>query len=87
MYLDAHGEVIADASTVGAGAAGVPGTVEGLWQLHRRFAKRSWSEDLAPAVRLAHEGFKVGRMQQADARGARGRAARAHQLPELLRRR
>ncbi len=65
MYLDAHGEVIPDASTVGAGAAGVPGTVEGLWQLHRRFAKRSWSADLAPAVRLAHEGFKVGPMQQA----------------------
>ena len=53
MYLDAHGEVIRDASTVGAGAAGVPGTVEGLWQLHQRFAKRPWSEDLAPAIRLA----------------------------------
>ena len=72
MYLDARGEVIADASTVGAGAAGVPGTVEGLWQLHRRFARRSWNADLAPAVRLAHEGFQVGRMQQAtrDARAA-----------------
>jgi gamma-glutamyltranspeptidase / glutathione hydrolase len=74
MYLDARGEVIADASTVGAGAAGVPGTVEGLWQLHRRFARRSWSADLAPAVRLAHEGFKVGRMQQAT------REARATEL-------
>ncbi len=77
MYLDAHGAVIPDASTVGAGAAGVPGTVEGLWQLHRRFARRPWSEDLAPALRLAREGFRVGRMQQAtrDARAAelRGR--------------
>src|SRR6266480_25556 len=37
MYLDAAGEVVPDASTIGAGAAGVPGTVAGLWQLHRRF--------------------------------------------------
>jgi gamma-glutamyltranspeptidase / glutathione hydrolase len=64
MYQDASGNVIADASTVGAGAAGVPGTVEGLWQLHRRFAQRSWAADLAPAIRLAHAGFKVSRMQQ-----------------------
>ncbi|HEY2809520.1 MAG TPA: gamma-glutamyltransferase [Steroidobacteraceae bacterium] len=72
MYLDAHGDLIADASTVGAGAAGVPGTVEGLWQLHHRFARRPWHEDLAPALRLAREGFQVGRMQQAtrDARAA-----------------
>jgi gamma-glutamyltranspeptidase / glutathione hydrolase len=65
MYQDASGHVIADASTIGAGAAGVPGTVEGLWQLHRRFAQRSWADDLAPAIRLAQAGFKVGRMQQA----------------------
>ncbi|HYL70658.1 MAG TPA: gamma-glutamyltransferase, partial [Candidatus Dormibacteraeota bacterium] len=30
MYLDAVGNVVPDASTVGAGAAGVPGTVAGL---------------------------------------------------------
>ena len=40
MYLDAHGAVIADASTVGAGAAGVPGTVEGLLQLGAGLTRR-----------------------------------------------
>ena len=59
MYLDARGQVIADASTIGAKAAGVPGTVEGLWQLHRRFGRLSWRRDLAPAIALAHEGFVV----------------------------
>jgi len=59
MYLDAHGDVIPDASTVGAAAAGVPGTVAGLWELHRRFGKLSWSADLAPAIRYAHDGFTV----------------------------
>src|ERR1700741_5189645 len=59
MYLGAAGEVIPDASTIGAGAAGVPGTVAGLWELHRRFGKLPWRTDLAPAIRYAHEGFRV----------------------------
>jgi gamma-glutamyltranspeptidase / glutathione hydrolase len=59
MYLDAHGNVIPDASTVGAGAAGVPGTVAGLWELHRRFGRLPWAVDLAPAIRYAHDGFRV----------------------------
>jgi gamma-glutamyltranspeptidase/glutathione hydrolase len=62
MYLDATGKVIPDASTVGAGAAGVPGTVAGLWELHRRFGRLTWQADLAPAIRYAEQGFPVGRM-------------------------
>jgi gamma-glutamyltranspeptidase / glutathione hydrolase len=59
MYLDSAGEVIEDASTIGAKAAGVPGTVEGLWQLHKRFGRLSWAADMAPAIALAHDGFTV----------------------------
>lgn len=59
MYLDAAGAVIADASTVGAAAAGVPGTVAGMWELHRRFGRLPWRSDLAPAIGYAHEGFRV----------------------------
>ena len=62
MYLDAAGEAIPDASTVGAGAAGVPGTVAGLWELHRRFGRLTWQADLAPAIRYAQRGFHVDRM-------------------------
>ncbi|MBV8143741.1 MAG: gamma-glutamyltransferase, partial [Gammaproteobacteria bacterium] len=36
MYLDDAGNVVQDATTVGARAAGVPGTVAGLWELHSR---------------------------------------------------
>src|SRR4029077_19214300 len=61
MYLDAAGNVVPGASTIGAGAAGVPGTVAGLWQLHRRFGKLPWRTDLAPAIRYAHDGFEVDR--------------------------
>jgi gamma-glutamyltranspeptidase / glutathione hydrolase len=66
MYLDAAGNVIAEASTVGAGAAGVPGTVAGLWELHHRFAKLTWKADLAPAIRYAEQGFPVPHMLAAD---------------------
>jgi gamma-glutamyltranspeptidase/glutathione hydrolase len=59
MYLDAAGDLVPDATTVGAGAAAVPGTVAGLWQLHRRFGRLPWSDLLAPAIRYAHEGFRV----------------------------
>jgi gamma-glutamyltranspeptidase / glutathione hydrolase len=62
MYLDARGNVIPDASTVGAGAAAVPGTVAGLWALHQRFARLPWSVDVAAAIRYAREGFRPAPM-------------------------
>ncbi len=57
MYLDATGNVVPGASTVGIRAAGVPGTVMGLWELHRRFGRLPWSRVVEPAVRLARDGF------------------------------
>jgi len=59
MYLDEAGNVIADASTTGVGAATVPGTVAGLWELHRRFGRLPWRMDLGPAIRYARRGFTV----------------------------
>ncbi|HEY6822791.1 MAG TPA: gamma-glutamyltransferase, partial [Steroidobacteraceae bacterium] len=77
MYLDAAGKVIPEASTVGAGAAGVPGTAAGIWELHHRFGRLKWQADLAPAIRYAEQGFPVDRMlvEKRDARAAalRGR--------------
>jgi gamma-glutamyltranspeptidase/glutathione hydrolase len=39
---------------------GVPGEVQGLWELHRRFGRSPWSELFTPAVRAARQGFLVG---------------------------
>ncbi|BCQ59220.1 hypothetical protein PBOI14_09700 [Pseudomonas sp. Boi14] len=44
MYLNEKGEVIENLSLVGARAAGVPGTVMGLWEAHQKFGKLPWSE-------------------------------------------
>jgi gamma-glutamyltranspeptidase/glutathione hydrolase len=59
MYLDQKGEVIKDASVIGARAVGVPGTVAGFWLAHQRYGKRPWKELLQPAIQLARDGFIV----------------------------
>jgi gamma-glutamyltranspeptidase/glutathione hydrolase len=57
MFLDAHGNVIENASLIGARAAGVPGTVAGLWAAHQRFGTLPWKDLVMPAVKLAEDGF------------------------------
>lgn len=59
MYLDASGQPVTALSLVGVLSSGVPGTVRGMAEAHRRFAKLSWARDLAPAIRLARQGFIV----------------------------
>ena len=59
MYLDTKGAPIVERSLVGPLAAGVPGTVRGLAEAHRRFGKLSWARDMAPAIRFARDGFVV----------------------------
>ncbi|MDF0731565.1 gamma-glutamyltransferase [Pseudomonas entomophila] len=63
MYLDDKGEVIENLSLVGARAAGVPGTVMGLWEAHQKFGKLKWSELLTPAIGYAQNGFKIAQKQ------------------------
>lgn len=63
MYLNEKGEVIENLSLVGAKAAGVPGTVMGLWEAHKRFGKLKWSELLTPAIGYAQSGFRVADQQ------------------------
>jgi gamma-glutamyltranspeptidase/glutathione hydrolase len=59
MYQDAQGELIPDASTVGARAAGIPGTVMGLALAEEKYGKLGLERVMAPAIRLAKEGFPV----------------------------
>jgi gamma-glutamyltranspeptidase/glutathione hydrolase len=59
MYLDANGNVIDKLSLIGARAAGVPGTVAGMWEAQRRFGKLKWKQVLAPAIAYAEKGFVV----------------------------
>src|SRR5262245_8500381 len=58
MYLDAHGAVT-DRSVTGHLAAGVPGSVAGLWALHQKFGTKPWAGLVKPAVTLAERCFAV----------------------------
>ena len=57
MYLDAQGNVIDNITLIGGQAAGVPGTVAGFWEAHKRFGKLPWNEVVKPAIDLAANGF------------------------------
>ena len=61
MYLDAEGNVKKGASLFGYGAAGVPGTVMGLDMAERKYGKLTREQVMAPAIRLAREGFVLTR--------------------------
>lgn len=74
MYLDEEGE-LTDASLVGHLAAGVPGTVMGMWRAHERYGTLPWAELVQPAVELA-EGFEVRERFARSIRGAQERLRR-----------
>ncbi|MBD2605270.1 gamma-glutamyltransferase [Scytonema hofmannii FACHB-248] len=57
MYLDAQGKVRPNASINGYLAVATPGTVAGLYELHRRYGKLPWQEVVKPAIALAKNGF------------------------------
>jgi gamma-glutamyltranspeptidase/glutathione hydrolase len=58
MFLDRRGNVT-EASVIGALAAGVPGAVAGLAEMHRRFGRLPWADLVEPAIRLAGDGHVV----------------------------
>ena len=61
MYLDAHGNAIADKSINGYLGVGTPGTVLGLETARERYG--TWKREalIAPAIHLAEEGFTLTR--------------------------
>ncbi|MEE3502965.1 gamma-glutamyltransferase [Acidiphilium acidophilum] len=61
MYLDPHGNVVPGESLRGYKAVGVPGTVMGLDTALRRYGRLTRGQVMAPAIRLAREGFVLTR--------------------------
>ena len=57
MYVDERGNVVEAASLNGHRAVGVPGTVAGMWEAHRRYGRLEWKDLLTPAIDLAEHGF------------------------------
>ena len=81
-YLDASGNPVSGATTQGGTASGIPGTAAGLVHLAQRYGTLPLTDTLAPAIRLAREGFAVdGRY----ARIAKMREGILRKLPEASR--
>jgi gamma-glutamyltranspeptidase / glutathione hydrolase len=57
MYLDAQGNVIEGASEYGYKAIGVPGSVAGMVYAEQKFGKLTLKQVMAPAIKLAREGY------------------------------
>jgi len=58
MYVGANGKVNGE-SVIGPKASGVPGAVAGMIEAHRKYGRLPISRVIAPAIRLASEGFIV----------------------------
>ncbi len=64
MYLDADGNAISELSRAGHLAAGVPGSVDGMWSAFQKYsALKDWSMLVEPSVQLARKGFKITKAQ------------------------
>jgi gamma-glutamyltranspeptidase/glutathione hydrolase len=59
MFLASDGSVDKKRATQGILSIGVPGTVYGMWEVHKKFGSLPWSELLAPAIELAEDGFLI----------------------------
>ncbi len=59
MYLDSAGNVIKDLSIRGHLAVGVPGSVDGMVEAHRKYGSLPWAELVQPSIDLATIGFAV----------------------------
>lgn len=64
MYLDSLGNVIPNMSTLGATAVGVPGTVAGIIEVHKKFGSLPLKEIFEPVIALAEKGVPVTANQE-----------------------
>ena len=56
MYLDDNGNVIPGKSTESAFAVGIPGTIAGMFEVHKKFGSLPMSTILKPVIALAEKG-------------------------------
>ncbi len=68
LYLDAQGNVIEGASEYGYKAIGVPGSVAGMVYAEQRYGKLTLTQVMAPAIRLAREGYALSWSEARDFR-------------------
>ena len=66
MFLDKEGNVIKGKSTETALAIGIPGTIAGVFAVHKKLGSLPMSEILKPVIALAEKGVIVTKKQEAN---------------------
>lgn len=84
MYLDAQGNPIVEKSLYGQLATGVPGTVAGMVEAHQKYGKLKWEELVAPALKLAENGFKITARQARELNGMKATFVKLNPLGTVL---
>lgn len=64
MFLDVDGNIIPNKSTLGAMAVGIPGTIAGIFEVHKKFGTIPMNEILEPIIQLAKKGVVVTYKQE-----------------------
>lgn len=59
MFLNSDGEIIENKSTKGGLSVGVPGTIAGLFEVHKKLCSMPFETLIQPAIDLAKKGFIV----------------------------
>jgi len=64
MYLDKNGNIIQGLSMVGALSVGVPGTIAGIFEAHKKYGTLSVKEIISPVIELAEKGVIITENQK-----------------------
>ena len=63
MYLDDNGNIIKGMSVAGGMSVGVPGTIAGIFEVHKKFGSLPIEQLFQPAINLANDGIVVTKKQ------------------------
>jgi gamma-glutamyltranspeptidase / glutathione hydrolase len=63
MYLDEEGNFVQDKSQIGGLAVGVPGSIAGLFAVHRKLGSIPMEELIRPVIELARNGYIITEKQ------------------------
>lgn len=63
MYLDENGELIKGITTSGALAVGIPGTISGIFEAHKKFGSLPIEDLIQPSIDLANKGIIITEKQ------------------------
>ncbi|UMB55116.1 gamma-glutamyltransferase [Lutibacter sp. A64] len=78
MYLTKNGDFIKNKSTLGAMAVGIPGTIAGIFEAHKKFGSLPIEILIQPAIDLAKNGIIVTEYQANNLNNSRTRFKKAN---------